>query len=125
MTTDNPTETIPMPSKFHLGQLVATPGALQALHESGQTPDFFLARHAAGDWGEVCEEDGALNDQALKDGSRILSAYSTLKGKRLWIITGAADEDGNRTVTTILRPEEYQQQAPQQENASCQQRRRS
>jgi hypothetical protein len=94
-------------TKFPLGQLAATPGALEALQESGQTPGLFLSRHASGDWGDVDEEDWALNDQALVDGSRILSAYRTLKGKKLWIITEAADDDGQRAVTTILLPEEY------------------
>ena len=41
-------------SKFPLGQIVATPGALEAIAQAGQTPDFFLAKHASGDWGEVC-----------------------------------------------------------------------
>jgi hypothetical protein len=43
--------------KFPLGQLAATPCALEALERSGQTPDFFLARHQAGDWDCVDEED--------------------------------------------------------------------
>jgi hypothetical protein len=93
--------------KFPLGQIVATRGALEAMEESGQTPDFFLDLHASGNWGLVGEEDWALNDQALKDGSRILSAYLTLKGKRLWIITEAADDNGQRAVTTLLLPAEY------------------
>jgi hypothetical protein len=88
--------------KFPLGQLAATPGALQAMQASGQTPGFFLQRHVTGDWGEVGEEDGRLNDEALKDGSRILSAYRTLKGEKLWIITEA-----DRSVTTVLLPDEY------------------
>jgi hypothetical protein len=93
--------------KFSLGQLAATPGALEALQESGQTPDFFLARHAAGDWGEVDGEDWALNDESLVDGSRLLSAYRTLRDKKLWVITEAADDDGHRAATTLLLPEEY------------------
>jgi len=52
-------------AKFPLGQIVATPGAIEAMEESGQTPAFFLRRHASGDWGEVCPEDGELNNQAL------------------------------------------------------------
>ena len=96
-----------MKAKFSLGQLLATPGALKALEESGQTPAFFLEKHAAADWGEVCEEDKRANDQALVDGSRLLSAYRTLKGERLWIITEAADDDGRRAASTILRPDEY------------------
>ena len=93
--------------KFSLGQVLATPGALDALQESGQTPDFFLARHHKGDWGDVCQEDKQANDQALVDGSRLLSAYRTLKNERLWIITEAADDQGHRISSTILKPEEY------------------
>jgi hypothetical protein len=94
--------------KFSLGQTLATPGALDALHESNQTPQFYLARHVRGDWGEdLCEEDRQLNDQALVDGSRLLSAYRTLKGVKIWIITEAKDDDGHRAATTCLLPEEY------------------
>jgi hypothetical protein len=88
--------------KFNLGQIVATPGALEALQQSGQTPQFFLSRHVRGDWGEVCDDDKRLNDQALVDGSRLLSAYRTLKGERLWIITEA-----DRSSTCCLLPSEY------------------
>jgi hypothetical protein len=94
-------------AKFMLGQIVATPAALEALQESGQTPDFFLQRHANGDWGEVDAEDWKLNDQALLDGSRLVSAYRTLKGKKLWIITEATDDRSHRAATTILLPEDY------------------
>jgi len=93
--------------KFPLGQVVATPGALEAVRASGQTPDFFLGRHVTGNWGVVDEEDWALNDQALKDGSRLLSAYRTLKGVKLYVITEAADDNGRRAATTILLPSEY------------------
>jgi hypothetical protein len=94
-------------NRFPLGQIVATPGALEALAESGQTPDFFLAKHASGDWGEVCDEDKRANEEALVIGERLLSAYRTLKNARIWIITEAADDDGNRLATTILTPQDY------------------
>jgi hypothetical protein len=94
-------------AKFNLGQVLATPGALEALAESGQQAAFFLNRHVVADWGEVCQEDALLNDEALKDGTRLLSAYSTLKGVRIWIITEAADDNGQRPATTILLPDEY------------------
>jgi hypothetical protein len=45
-------------TKLPLGRLVATPGALLALQESGQTPDIFLTRHAAGDWGKWTRRTG-------------------------------------------------------------------
>ena len=93
--------------KFSLGRLLATPAALQTIEDAGQTPGFFLDRHVQGDWGEVDDEDKHANDQALVDGSRLLSAYRTLKGERLWIITEAVDDAGNRAATTILKPSEY------------------
>ena len=67
------------------------------------------AGRAAGraDWGEVSQNDWQLNDLALKDGSRIISAYKTLKGAKIWIITEATDDDGIRAATTLLLPEEY------------------
>jgi hypothetical protein len=96
-----------MSCKFHLGQLLATPGALSALQDAGQSPAEFLSRHSLGDWGELCDTDRQLNQQALADGSRLLSAYATVKGVKLWIITEAADDDGQRLATTILLPDEY------------------
>jgi hypothetical protein len=92
---------------FPLGQILATPGAISALQESEQKPLEFLSRHLKCDWGDVCEEDKALNDEAIIEGSRILSAYHTSKGEKLWIITEAADDQGQREATTILLPDEY------------------
>jgi hypothetical protein len=91
-----------MKTKFPLGQIVATPGALEAIRDAGQEPGFFLGHHVMGDWGEVCDGDKQLNDQDLVDGGRLLSAYSTLKGAKLWVITEA-----DRSATTILLPAEY------------------
>ena len=87
---------------FKLGQVVATPGALEALERTGQTPAEFLDRHVRGDWGEVDDEDRQANNEALKHESRVLSAYKTKAGERLWIITEA-----DRSSTCILLPEEY------------------
>ena len=71
------------PAKFHPGQVVATPGALEAIRASGQTPEVFLGAHLEGHWGgDLCEEDRRLNDEALIDGSRLLSAYKTLRGEQ-------------------------------------------
>ena len=89
-------------SKFELGRIVATPGALEALAQSGQTPEPFLARHVQCDWGGVCQEDKLLNDEALVSGERVLSSYQTSKGEKLWIITEA-----DRASTCILLPSEY------------------
>jgi len=42
------------------------------------------------------------NDRALREGDRLLSAYKTSTGERLWVITEA-----DRSATTILLPSEY------------------
>jgi hypothetical protein len=87
---------------FDLGQIVATPGALAALEEANQSPSEFLARHVHGDWGMVDEHDQQANDDALRDGSRILSAYVLTTGVKIWIITEA-----DRSSSCCLLPEEY------------------
>jgi hypothetical protein len=88
---------------FSLGRLVATPGALAALEKAGQTPLEFLARHVRGDWGELTADDRKENQLSLERGFRLLSSYRTNAGDtKLWVITEA-----DRSVTTILLPEEY------------------
>jgi hypothetical protein len=84
-----------------LGKVVATPGALKLLSEAGQDPFCYLARHATGDWGELCAFDRRQNEIALREGYRIFSSYNIPTG-RVWIITEA-----DRSVTTILLPEDY------------------
>lgn len=95
------------PKTFDLGRILATPAALEAIQSSGQSPADFLSRHAAQDWGNLDDEDRRLNDQAVQDGGRILSAYYTSDGTKLWIITEAENSNGQRTMTTILLPREY------------------
>ena len=83
--------------KFQLGKVFATPGVVAlALN---LVP--FIRRHHCGDWGDLDEHDKTANDNSLKDGSRLLSAYQTPKGK-IWIITEA-----DRRSTTVLLPDEY------------------
>ena len=81
-----------------LGQIVATPGALAL----GVNFAPYLRRHRSGDWGELCDQDKVANEQGLKEGFRILSAYHTPDGTKFWIITEA-----DRSVTTVLLPSEY------------------
>ena len=90
-----------MRTPLPLGRVVATPGALKLLMEAREHPFNFLDRHATGDWGELCAFDRRQNEIALSDGYRVLSSYDVLAG-RVWIITEA-----DRSVTTILLPEEY------------------
>lgn len=90
--------------KFHLGQVVVTKTAqstftmfelLQCLH-----------RHIRCDWGTLVREDKLANNRALKTGDRILSSY-VIRGKKLWIITDAEDDNGVRAYTTLLLPSDY------------------
>jgi hypothetical protein len=92
---------------FNLGQLVATPGAIETMAEGGHDPLEFLRRHVRGDWGEVCDEDKQANDDALVNGGRLLSTYMTSNDDKLWVITEAEDEQRHRSATTILLPSEY------------------
>lgn len=101
----NPSESSPI--TLPLGRIFATPGALSAMEDSGQPPTDFLSRHTRGDWGCVSREDARLNELALESGARILSAYETHLGVRLWVITEAENERRERAHTTILLPQEY------------------
>jgi len=92
---------------FSLGQVVATPAALESIEKAGQAPSDFLDRHVRGDWGDVCQEDADANEQSLKDGSRLLSSYRTKLNVKVWIISEASDDHGQRAATTLLLPEEY------------------
>lgn len=97
-----------MEQKFKLGQKVVT----RAVHERMKADRKFqgfvyrsLGRHANGDWGDFCEEDRAVNEEALASGeARLFSAYIFDKQKddKIWIIT-----EWDRSVTTILFPEDY------------------
>jgi hypothetical protein len=87
-------------AKFPLGQIVATPNALA--HVSNDEILKALSRHLQGDWGTLEPEDKNANDRALKHGGRLFSAYHSLQNVKFWIITEA-----DRSVTTILLPEEY------------------
>lgn len=90
------------PPKFPLGRLTATPAALEAASANGVNLGALLARHIAGDWGDVSPDDHAANERALAHGSRLLSAYEVLpSGGVIWIITEA-----DRYVTTVLLPED-------------------
>ena len=90
-----------MKAQLPLGRVVATPGALRLLEVAGGHPFELLARHAAGDWGDLCFFDRRQNESALRDGYRVLSSYPVGR-ECVWIITEA-----DRSVTTILLPEEY------------------
>ncbi|MBI2836123.1 MAG: hypothetical protein HYX85_00315 [Chloroflexi bacterium] len=108
---------------FTTGQIVLTRGVYDLTVENDNFARFVqdsLNRHVKGDWGDpvsstgqvVDDEDKATNEKALKQGTRLLSAYSPREGgddrfpqngvATIWIITEA-----DRSATTILFPDEY------------------
>jgi hypothetical protein len=96
---------LPLRPLFPLGQLLATPGAIDVMERTGIVPSDLYARHVTGDWGDIHPDDRGLNEEALRGGGRIFSVYGKQDGtvdNRLWVITEA-----DRSATTILRPEDY------------------
>lgn len=84
---------------FDLGMVMATPGALWAFSEAVEDIDHYIARHHRGDRGDLDEHDRQVHEETLKNGLRLLSAYTLKNGTRIWIITEA-----DRSVTTVLLP---------------------
>ena len=89
-------------SKFHLGEIISTTQLFVYCEKNRFALFSYLARYANGDWGDVCKEDWKSNDEALKNGLRLLSEYKLPDGRRIWIIT-----EWDRSATTLLFPEDY------------------
>ncbi len=87
---------------FSFGDVVITPGALAAFVTAQEYITPYLARHQQGAWGDLDPHDRRANEQALKHGSRVLSAYQLQDATTIWIITEA-----DRRSTCVLLPEEY------------------
>lgn len=87
-----------------LGKMCITRGVCGKMKEDKEFMRFCmnsLGRHASGDWGCVC--DKRENDLSLATGGlRLISAYEYDNLPKIWIIT-----ESDRSVTTILFPEEY------------------
>lgn len=89
--------------RFDHGQLSATPGALDALENEGENILAYFIRHLTGDWGDVPPEDRQENELSIREGYRIMSAYTLPKTQvKIWVIAEA-----DRSATTVLLPEEY------------------
>ena len=85
---------------FELGRLLITPSAQETIDPA----DVFdaIQRHAVGDWGDLDDEDKAENELSVREGYRLLSAYTGRKGVKFWVITEA-----DRSATTVLLPSDY------------------
>lgn len=86
--------------RFPLGQTVMTQGVAAQVPEAEVYEA--LRRHQCGDWGQVCQDDWNENENAVREGFRLLSAYTSRDDVKFWIIT-----EWDRSVTTVLLPDEY------------------
>lgn len=92
---------------FQTGTIVVTRGVGDLMEKEERFRLFVgisLSRYAEGDFGEICKEDAKTNAEALKNGDRLMGVYKCpgLSEWDIWIIT-----EWDRSVTTILFPEEY------------------
>ena len=69
---------------------------------TGENPINYIVRHMNLDLGALGAEDQLQDLRAVREGTRVFSAYELRDGTRIWIITEA-----DRSATTLLLPEEY------------------
>ena len=86
---------------FDLGQLVATPAAIEFCEVNAVHLLNLVSRHCHGDFGDMDRDDIAANTRAIKSGARVFSSYRVGTSK-VWVITEA-----DRSSTCVLLPEEY------------------
>lgn len=88
-----------------LGKTVMTSGVNNKIAESekfAREIKICMEKYITCDWGDLCNEDKGMNDNALRNGNdRILAAYDTSEGK-VYIIT-----EHDRSATTILFADKY------------------
>jgi hypothetical protein len=117
MNRDQAIAKFDQPWKFEAGAFTTTPGVLGEMRERFGNEDdgvgYLVAcwlRHRQGDWGDVDDEDAGVNDRAVEEGGRLISAYpidpdGERKGwgdNAIWLIT-----DADRSSTTAMLPREY------------------
>ena len=86
---------------FGMGQVVATPAAIEFCEVNEVHMLTLVRRHCHGDFGDMDRDDIAANTRAIKSGARVFSNYQ-IGTQKVWVITEA-----DRTSTCILLPEEY------------------
>ena len=99
------------------GELLFTQSLSQLAQKHLHASIFMMecyTRHRNLDYGDICDEDKRINEDAVTSGARILSSYKIpeelrehCRDDKLWVITEAQNQDGNRLCTTILFPSEY------------------
>ena len=91
--------------KFNMGNVVITRALNDAIVNNGQLAKEVmtaLRRYVRCDWGNLCNNDMVLNNNAVTSGlDRIVARYGTTEGD-IYIIT-----EHDRSYTTLLFCEEY------------------
>ena len=95
---------------FNMGKVVCTATLHNAMSENSRfAKEVIMAinRYSNKDWGDLCEEDKQINEDALQypDDLYLLAAYQTCKGK-IYIITNRISETAGDNATTICFPSE-------------------
>jgi hypothetical protein len=84
-----------MAALFTLGENFQRPRVALLMQSLGINPASLFLLHVTGDWGDVSNDQRRVNEEAVREGGRILSAYG--KGiRRIYVITEA-----DRSRTTI------------------------
>ena len=87
--------------KFSLGKTFATAAVTAWAECENIDLSKLMWKHHFGDWGDLGPEDKQANEEALTQGSRILSAYQ-IGDRKIYVIT-----EMDRSMTTILFASEY------------------
>lgn len=100
-----------MAKTFEIGEVVATRAVWEAMETNAEFKTFVsgcLSRYILYDWGDTCEEDWETNNDAVRNGERVIAVYNIpdaieeLFEDTLWIIT-----EWDRSTTTLLFPSDY------------------
>jgi hypothetical protein len=81
-----------------------TQNALAFCEQHNLHPGMFVSRHLSGDWGNLSDDDKAINERACDpaEKGRIMSSYEVVPGQKVWVIT-----DAGWDVCTVLLPDDY------------------
>ena len=95
---------------FNLGKVVCTATLNNAMSENKQFASEVMSalqKYCNKDWGDLCEEDKQINDDALQypEDLYLLAAYQTCKGK-IYIITERISENAGDNATTLCFSDE-------------------
>jgi hypothetical protein len=85
-------------------QVVATPGAIEALAQANIDGRELLSKHHLGEWGDLSESDKRENEFSVDKELRIFSSYRISDDEKVWIITvrHEARKWNERTVETSI-----------------------